>query len=182
MSESRGNPYQELGTHLKYLREQLNQTIAEVSGSVEIDDVALQRIEDGVDCPSEDILLLLINHFNMQDREATQLWELAGYDAPYDDKADADGNAKQVVMLLALDPRTVYSDGVEITANQAGITMSFTQASGKPQPSTVARLGMSYDQAARVAQTLQTVLLQAKFMNGPKQLPPTESAGNDSPK
>lgn len=175
MSEEKtpSKPYKSLGSHLKYLREQSNQTIAEVSGSVEIDDAALERIEDGIECPSEDILLLLINHFQMKDGEATQLWELAGYDAPFDDdKTDADGNAKQVIMLLAMDPRTVYSDGVEITANQAGITMSFTQASGKPQPTTVARLGMSYEQAARVAQTIQTVLLQAKYLNGPKQLPP----------
>ncbi len=169
-------PYKTLGTHLKYLREQSNQTIAEVSGSVEIDDTALERIEAGLECPSEDILLLLINHFNMRDQEATQLWELAGYGSRIDDKAqlnDENSVHKQVVMLLALDTRTVYSDGVELDSNQAGVTISFTQSSSQPAPTVVARLGMSYEQAERVAHQLRTTLLQAKFAGGPKALPPS---------
>jgi hypothetical protein len=172
-------PYKTLGTHLKYLREQSNQTVAEVSGSVEIDDEVLERIEAGLECPSEDILLLLINHFNMRDQEATQLWELAGYDAPAEENAhviDGTPTQKQVIMLLALDSRTVYTDGVDITCNQAGVTFTFTQSTGQAQTSPVARLGMSYEQAGLVAQTLQTALLQAKYLRGPKALPPSSKA------
>lgn len=170
-------PFKTLGTHLKYLREQSNQTIAEVSGSVEIDDDTLQRIEDGQECPSEDILLLLINHFNMRDQEATQLWELAGYDAPVDEKnrlADDATLQKQVVMLLALDTRTVYTDGLDITANQAGMTLSFTQSGAQPNGTVVARVGMSYEQAEQISKALQAALLQAKYLRGPKSLPPSK--------
>jgi hypothetical protein len=177
------HPFKTLGTHLKYLREQSNETIAEVSGSVEIDDQALERIESGVECPSEDILLLLINHFNMRDQEATQLWELAGYDAPIEENAqiiDGTPNQKQVIMLLALDARTVYTDGVDINCNQAGVTFTFTQSSGPAQATPVARLGMSYEQASLVSQTLQTALLQAKYLRGPKSLPPTAENGKPS--
>lgn len=174
-------PYKTLGTHLKYLREQSNQTIAEVSGSVEIEDAALERIEAGLECPSEDILLLLINHFNMRDQEATQLWELAGYGPRIEEKAPAnDDNTihKQVVMLLALDTRTVYSDGVVLDSNRAGVTISFTQSSAQPTPTVVARLGMSHEQAQQVVRTLQTALLQAKFGTGPKALPPSTTSGD----
>src|SRR5438309_12010771 len=82
MNEPQGAnaPFKTLGTHLKYLREQSNESLAEVSGAVEIAEDALMRIEDGQERPEEDILLLLINHFAMPDQEAVQLWELAGYD------------------------------------------------------------------------------------------------------
>jgi len=174
--ETPKQPYKSLGTHLKYLREQSNQTIAEVSGSVEIDDAELERIEAGQECPSEDILLLLINHFNMHDGEATQLWELAGYDAPADEKHQLNDEAnlqKQVVMLLALDSRTLYTDGVDIVCNPAGVNMNFTQQTGQGQANPIVRLGMSYEQAEQVSQALQTALLQARYLRGPKRLPPT---------
>ena len=59
--------------------------MAEVSGAVEIDEQSLQRIEQGKERPTEDILMLLINHFGMQDDDAANLWQLAGYDDPNDE-------------------------------------------------------------------------------------------------
>src|ERR1700712_4992722 len=110
-------PFKMLGDHLKYLREQLKESLIEVSGAVEIETTDLQRIEQGEERPSEDILLLLIQHYNMQDQEAVQLWELAGYDgdnSPHKTKLEANAAAilqgKQMVMLLAMDVRTMYSD------------------------------------------------------------------------
>ena len=68
MQESKSNaPFKPLGSHLRYLREQIQESVAEVSGAVEIDMDALERFEQGVERPSEDILMLLINHFNIQD-------------------------------------------------------------------------------------------------------------------
>ena len=71
MSESPA-PFMSLGNHLKYVREQARQSLAEVSGAVEIDEAYLQRIEAGVERPAEDILLLLISHFGVKDREANR--------------------------------------------------------------------------------------------------------------
>jgi transcriptional regulator with XRE-family HTH domain len=58
-------PFKTLGTHLKYLRERGAETLAEVSGAVEINEDILERIEQGSERPSEEILMLLISHFNM---------------------------------------------------------------------------------------------------------------------
>src|ERR1700683_4187621 len=80
MKESNA-PYITLGQHLKYVREQSRQSLLEVSGAVEIDEDRLERIEAGIERPAEDILLLLISHFGVADREAVQLWELADYDS-----------------------------------------------------------------------------------------------------
>src|SRR5690348_16751997 len=149
MSESNA-PYVTLGNHLKYVREQSKQTLSEVSGAVEIDEQQLARIESGMERPSEDILLLLISHFGVQDREAVQLWELADYDSDMPDEIKPEQalfNNKQMIMLLAIDMRTLYSDGVEVTVNPAGVTLQFTQANGSSQTAPVARIGMSHQQA-----------------------------------
>lgn len=163
-------PYSSLGKHLRYLREQIQESVAEVSGAVEIDIDALERIEQGKERPSEDILMLLINHFNMQDNEAVQLWELAGYEN-HGDKLSLPNelSGKPLMLLLAVDVRTMYSDGVQISANGSGVTMNFTQGKGVP----VAKVGMSREQAEAVVQSLQTALLKSKYMDGPRLLPPS---------
>lgn len=184
MREPENKPFQPLGGHLKYLRELSHQSLAEVSGAVEIDEAALARIEAGLERPAEDVLLLLISYFDMKDQEAVQLWELAGYDGevpeqirPYN---DVSFNHKSVVMLLAMDMRTVYTDGLEVTTTRAGLTMNFAQTTGPGKTAPVARLGMSYDQAKQVIKTLQVALLKAKYQPEVRLLPPADSSTNGS--
>jgi transcriptional regulator with XRE-family HTH domain len=168
-----------LGNHLKYVREQSKQSLAEVSGAVEIEEQQLARIEDGLERPAEDVLLLLISHFGVQDREAVQLWELAEYDS--DDMPDeirlstdpAQLAGKSMILLLATDVRTLYSDGLEVTINPAGVTLNFTQGVNQSQNAPVARVGMSHQQAEQVIHTLQQALLHAKYNGGAKRLPPS---------
>ena len=173
-------PYQTLGKHLRYLREQHSESLAEVSGAVEIDEKLLERIEAGQERPAEDILLLLISHFDMQDQEAVQLWELAGYDGdgPVSSQAeellqDISNGQKPVVVLLGIDGRTMYTDSVSIDADKAGIVMNFGQLNNKKQQQTVAKLGMSYEQAQEVLKQLQYALLRGQFERDPKSLPPS---------
>lgn len=172
-------PYQTLGKHLRYLREQHSESLAEVSGAVEIDETLLERIEAGHERPPEEILLLLISHFDMQDQEAVQLWELAGYDGETvgplradDVLQDIASGHKPVVVLFGLDARTMYTDSVAIAADAAGIVMNFGQLNSKKQQQPVARLGMSYEQAEEVLRQLQHALLRGRFHGSPKRLPP----------
>jgi transcriptional regulator with XRE-family HTH domain len=178
MSESNA-PFITLGKHLKYVREQSEETLAEVSGAVEIDEQDLARIEAGQERPSEDILLLLITHFDVQEREAVQLWELAEYDGDVPEQIRSEievpGGAKSVVMLLAMDTRTLYSDGIEIASTPAGLTLHFTQAAPKDQPNSVARLGVSLEQAEVILRELQHGLLKAQVKRAPKRLPPPQN-------
>lgn len=172
MSES-NIPYISLGNHLKYVREQARQSVAEVSGAVEIDEEKLRRIEAGVERPDEEVLLLLISYFKVQDREAVQLWELADYggEMPDEIRLPGDNPNKQTIMLLAMDIRTMYSDGVNIMANPAGLTLNFTQATAPGQAAPVARVGMSLDQAEQVLQAMQQAILKVKY-DGQRLLPP----------
>ncbi len=131
----------------------------DVSGAVEINVEDLERIERGQELPDEDILLLLVSHYGLQDDDATTLWELAGYDladAPIGDSPELDDMSEAMIhqpamMMLALDARILYSDGVFITAGQQGVVLNFTQQAGpQGQSIAIARVGMSQDQARDV--------------------------------
>lgn len=170
-------PFVALGRHLKYVREQARQSLSEVSGAVEIDEQSLVRIEAGEERPAEDILLLLISHFGVADQEAVQLWELANYDSELPEQIKPENalsaNGKPVVMLLAIDMRTMYSDDLDIQYSDAGLTLTFTQASGRQAaPSPVAKVGMSHEQAERVLDALQKALLKGRYLRNPRALPP----------
>lgn len=159
-------PFNKLGARLKFVREQRRETLAEAAGAVEIDAEALDRIESGHERPAEDILLLLMDHFEVRDQEAVQIWETAGYAGSIDGHDVRPRGLEQLekgaaVVVLAMDLRTQYTDGAEISANNAGVTMQFTQESASgAQP--VARVGMSYEQAQAVVETLQRVILHGR--------------------
>ena len=138
--------------------------MAEVSGAVEIDEKELSKIEAGNDRPSEDILLLLISHFAVADDKAAELWQLAGYDQQHDDSDHAHGseasrtNRSQTLMVM-IDPRVMYSDSVEVVANNKGVVLNFSQVGGQQdQPLTISRIGMSRDQAKMVMGILHQAL------------------------
>ena len=190
-------PYSSLGERLKSLRDKRNATPEEVSGAVEIDEASLANYETGLERPSEDILMLLINFFDMREDEAATMWKLAGYEVPKietddddeDDRPesikDAMQNGHTAVMMMAFDPRIIYSDGVDITANQQGVVLNFTQgnAGEKMGRMPIARIGMSYEQAQAVIGVMQKTMQQAQDMNrnNQKQLP-SQSSASDQPK
>lgn len=168
---SQEQPFKTLGEKLKTIRQKLHESVAEVSGAVEIDEQALQRIEQGSERPSEDILMLLINHFGMQDDDAANLWQLAGYDDPNDENHNHSHNQhdpnRTMIMIMAIDPRVIYSDGAQVTANANGVILGFTQGAGTPQAVTTAKIGMSREQAYSLVRILERTLEASK----PRQLP-----------
>ncbi len=173
MSNERSTPpFDRLGAKLKTIREVRQESVADVSGAVEIDEQTLQRFEQGHERPSEDILMLLISHFGMHDDEANILWELAGYDQPESDDQpqppNGHPNNRTMVMIMAVDPRVIYSDGVQVVANGSGVVMNFAQGTGTPQAVVTNRIGMSREQAAMVLRALQAALQPPT----PRQLPP----------
>ncbi len=157
-------PYEPLGSQLKSLRERNRESLAEVSGAVEIDEKALTSIEAGTERPSEDILLLLISHFAVEDDKAAELWELAGYGKPRAEEEHAhepstQPTSRSQTLMVMIDPRVMYSDSVEVVADNRGVVLNFSQANGQHgQPLTIARIGMSRDQAKMVMGILHQAL------------------------
>lgn len=168
MSESsKKTPYKSLGSQLKSMRVKRQETVAEVSGAVEIDDAFLKDIELGVKRPSEDILMLLISHFSVKDQDAVKLWELAGYTQPVshgDHGHDGHTHKRpddvvQPVLVVSMDARVVYTDMASITTNKYGVILNFMQSEGSGgQPMTVSRVGMSETHARKLLKTLEKAL------------------------
>lgn len=155
-------PYKTLGARLRGMREKLRESLAEVSGAVEIELDALTEIEQGKHRPSEDILLLLISHFACKEDEATKLWEIAGYEKIDDATAmsiDESGDIKNSVIVMPVDARIAYTDMAHVVANQHGVVVNFMQTNGPGnQPMVVSRLGMSKDHARSLVELLQRTL------------------------
>lgn len=157
-------PYKNLGARLKGARQKLHESLADVSGAVEIEPTALSEIEQGTDRPSEDILLLLISHFAIKEDEATKLWELAGYEqtdtGTISMSADAIGDIKNAV-IIPLDTRISYTDMAHVVVNDHGVVLNFMQTAGPgSQPLTISRLGMSREHAQSVIELLQKTLAE----------------------
>ncbi len=171
-------PFNHLGRTLRILREEHKQSVAEVSGAVEVDEHVLQRIESGEEKPSEDILLLLISYFDVQDDEATRLMEMAGYlTGDTGDRSIQD--ATNIAFVMPMDMRVVYTDNVHVSVNNFGVMMNFMQGGGpNNQPLAVARIGMSKEHARSVISVLQDALDRSE--QPPKQLkPPRRAKSND---
>jgi len=158
-------PYKALGNKLKSLRVRLQETIADVSGAVEIESDLLLRIEEGFVKPTEDILLLLMSHLSVQEDDASKLWELAGYNTDNFEARhtpDNSANQPQVLMVLQQDNRIQYTDMVNVTVNDYGVVMNVMQKAGQGQPQLITRLGMSKEHARSMISVLENTLRQAE--------------------
>lgn len=166
MSESDKNPYKPLGKRLKELRTQANESLAEVSGAVEIDVMELAGFELGKSRPAEDVLLLLISHFGAKDDIAIKLWEMAGYGM---DKIPVSHQSNDISTTHAstTDDRVLFTDVVDIVVNNYGVIMNFMQSGPVNSSQTVARVGMSREHAKSILRILQTTLSQTE-QNFPK--------------
>lgn len=161
------------------MRSSRRESLAEVSGAVEIDVDLLANFEQGRERPTEDILLLLMSHFSLKEEEATKLWELAGYDQkkPSPSGTGSERDISQAVVIMPTDARIVYTDRVHIMVNDYGVVINFMQTSGVgSHPLAVARVGMSREHAHSVLE-----LLKKSLKSDVKALPtPDESSSGQS--
>lgn len=161
-------PFALLGKQLRSLRETRRESVAEVSGAVEIDPELLERFERGEECPSEDILTLLISHFDMREQDAMQLWEWAGLAGPKGERLSGEQlqeavNRAALVVVAMIDARALYASHSAVQADMNGLVVQFTQST--PQgPMTAARIGMSYEHAAELVRTLERALLRRRYV------------------
>ena len=181
---SQKQPFKALGGKLKRSRVQKHESLDEVSGAVEIDSDVLARIENGEQRPTEEVLLLLISHLDINEDESADLWELAGFSVEDSDSVsgtvfEANDNMRQSAFVLPMDIRVVYTDMVHVMVNNYGVVMNFIQNSGpNNQPLAVARVGMSREHAKSVIQILQQTLDQADQPDVQKKLTEPSKVNN----
>lgn len=167
-------PYQLLGKRLHELRKSMRESLPEVSGAVELDTDAIVRFEKGEERPSQDVLLLLINHFDIKDEEADELWELAGYvNTPLTNES----SPIPTLVVVPSDSRIIYTDTANVSINNFGVVLNFMQQGVQHDQSTsVARVGMSLEHAKSVLDVLAKTIAQAEQSSQPKQLPQPNSS------
>lgn len=166
MSGTNKQPFELLGTQLKNMRQKRHESLADVSGAVEIEPNALQAIEEGTERPGEEILLLLISYFSAKEDIATKLWQLAGYDQDELPIKSAENFEESIVTTTATTPNLpniVYTDMVHVVVNNYGVVMEFMQrGTSVDQPMAVSRVGMSKEHARSVIEMLEKSLSSSK--------------------
>lgn len=146
------------GQELRVLRRRSKESLAEVSGAVEIDVTTLGEIEAGNKLPSEDVVMLLISHFSLREDEALKLWRLAGFDNALRGTSLNLGQAEMMPENVS-NNRILYTDMVQVSANNYGVILNFLQGVGSDgKPSAVARIGMSREHARSVIEVLQRTI------------------------
>lgn len=180
MNPNSGEPYAVLGARIKNLREQWQQTVGEVSGTLEIDESTLNAIESGKAMPPDEVLDMLINHFLLTEDQAQDLREIA---EQYQEQAGEalmggieDMLMKQIVMYLPIDSKTVYTDSMNATVNNHGVVLQFMQSGGaNGQQTAVSKVGMSREHAERMIEILRKTIDQHDRSEGQKFLPSSEN-------
>lgn len=158
------------GDYLRGIRKKRNESLADVSGAVEIDVTVLDRIESGMVQPSEDVLLLLISHFNLKEDEAIRLWQLAGYEQAKLGAIDT-GTVEETLNTLSVDSPILFTDGIQVSANKFGVIINFLQGLGSDgKPTTVSRLGMSREHAKTIVDILNKTLELSSEINDNKSI------------
>lgn len=164
-------PYKRFGEQLRTLRRQADETLLDVSGAVEIDETTLKEIESGKRLPDEDILLLLMNHFNVNESDALKLWEMAGYSKTDSKNSQEEQLLKQIMMVIPADNKIAYSDSTHIQSNNKGVVIDFEVQGGNVQPQTLSRIGMSLEQAQELTKQLIHSIRTAKYPQPRRALP-----------
>lgn len=129
----------------------------ELCGAFELSPEVLDRLEQGAERPTEDLIEQIIEHFSLDDNQASTLWVLAGY------SDERNNDAPQAVLLPLSEAKAVYSDMVHVSVNNFGVVISFMQNVGAHnQPVVVSRLGMSKEHAKSVADVIYQTLNRAE--------------------
>ena len=171
MGNVHNSPYASLGSALRAIRLREKESLLEVSAAIEVTGERLARFENGELRPSEDVLELIIAHYNMSDHEADKLWELAGYKKQ--DETQQVAQQIQAFMVGLLPQHIVFSDSVQVSVNDYGVTLNFMQQSYQgDQQVPISRVGMSQQHAQSLINVLQQALADAQNNSVQKRLEP----------
>jgi len=184
------HPYRAFGAKIKHFRQQWKQSVSDVSGTLEIDEVFLKEIESGKVLPSENQLDMIINHFLLTSEQADELRGLASMQNDQQVAESLVGGVedmlmKQLVMYMPIEQKVIYTDGMNVTVNRHGVVLQFTQnaaANAKNKANNVVcQVGMSREHAEKVVEVLKKTLSEHEKNQKSKYIPP-KSQDKNKPK
>jgi hypothetical protein len=189
MPDIEDQPYRAFGAKIKHFRQQWKQTVSDVSGTLEIDEIFLKEMESGKVLPNENQLDMIINHFLLTSEQADELRGLAR--TQVDQSAEnliggvEDMLMKQLVMYMPIEQRVIYTDGMNVTVNRHGVVLQFTQNTGtsdKAKSNVVCQVGMSREHAEKVVQVLKKTLSEHDKNHKSKHFPSSNKQDKNKPK
>lgn len=164
------------GSELKKYRIRMGESITQVSKSIGIDRSYLSKIENEHEIPPARLLNLLFSHYSITKDEALRLTSILNFTGSrigglvmfHDFFGGKEANEKMekrqpkvnpqlpnVQLGLAADKTPIlYTDSVFINSNQYGIVFNVAQSIDNQNQQIVARIGMSRDHAAALAEVL----------------------------
>lgn len=158
--------YYKLGQVIRSYRLAADKSIEDLSGAVEVEPEFITKLEKGSAKPPEDILALIINHLDIQEEEAEELFELAGYTIEEQKEGASlskSDDIQSVNLAVPEDLPILYTDMVNVVSNKYGVVFNFVQGVGpNGHPTIVSRVGMSHDHAKSVLEVLQKSLDRSK--------------------
>lgn len=163
-------PYYRLGQRLQQIRRQLRETISEVSSAVELEADIISSYEKGETRPSEEVLGMLISHFDIKDDEAEELWELAGY-VQHESIETMHDMPQPTLVVIPVENKIIYTDTANVSVNNYGVVLTFLQSGPNNQQVPVSRVGMSLEHAKSVLEVLAKTIAQAEAARKQKGLP-----------
>ncbi len=175
MSEN-NQPYKNFGDRIKFLREQWQQSIEEMSYALEISESSLIAIEDGLELPEPETFEMMVNHFLLTDDQAEDLRSLAYFDQPKNSSKLPplldESVIKQLLVMTTTENRIAYTDGMHANVNDHGVILHFTQNNpGVKNLVTVSKIGMSHQHAKKIIEVLEKTIAEYEKNKSPKQLP-----------
>ena len=153
-------PYKDFGKELRRLRAEAKKSVMDMSGAFEYDLNQMERIEAGQERPTEELIVLIISHFDLDETAAVKLWDLAGYNQPDADSGETEATP---VLLPMSEAKIIYTDMVNVNANNYGVVVNFLQSlGGNSQPMAVSRVGMSLEHAESFMKVLEKTIGQVR--------------------
>lgn len=160
-------PFEKFGKELRKIRTDAHKSLLEVSGAMELEPEQMRKIENGEERATEELIVLIISHFELEDKVALDLWRLAGYDRSNDNMQTPINGAPVPVVIPMNDARVVYTDMVNVSANNFGVVINFMQGLGaNNQPMAISRVGMSLEHAVSFMKVLNETVEQMVGKNG----------------
>ncbi|MFZ5365791.1 MAG: helix-turn-helix domain-containing protein [Patescibacteria group bacterium] len=153
--------YKELGDRIREHRKKLNIGIKAAARQLDIDFSYLSKVENGLERPSKDLLNRLIFNYQLQEKQASELFHLAEYREGVItvDRENNENNSKEQTITIPAGTQTLYSDVVSVTASPHGIVLNFAQQLGPTnQFVVVSRIGMSKEHVRSLIRVLEGLM------------------------
>lgn len=152
-----------LGKEIRKLRKETDQSLFDTASALGVERSHLNKIELGTYKPSAKMLEQIITHFSVKGNKANRLRKLrgeeverlvVGLEEERGDNMDLEKRPATQVSLNPVSSPVLYSDSIMVSSSDYGLVLDIAQSIGTGKQHVVARVGMSFDHAKKLAEVI----------------------------